>query len=102
MIHRMTNEERKEQFQQQLHNDAMRVVGEFLEDSKYDEVKADYKLHFEGIIDAINNPCNTLRTCAGEIQICSPVIAEAISNDMLFFQELHRAIKEGLLTEDML
>lgn len=35
MVHRMTNEERQKQFQQQLHNDAMRVVREFLEDSKY-------------------------------------------------------------------
>lgn len=102
MVHRMTNEERQKQFQQQLHNDAMRVVREFLEDSKYEEVRADYKLHFEEIEDAVNNPRNTLRTCAGEIQACSPAIAEAISNNMLFFQELHRAIKEGLLAEDML
>ena len=95
MIHRMTNEERKEQFQQQLHNDAMRVVKEFLENSEYEEVRGNYKVHFDEIVDAINNPSNTLRTCAGEIQACSPVIAKAISSDMLFFQELHRSIKEG-------
>lgn len=102
MIHRLTNEERQKQFQQQLHDDAMRVVREFLDSSQYEIVRAEYKLHFDEILNAINNPRNTLRTCAGDIQACSPIIGEAIANNMLFYQELHRSIKEGLLTEDML
>lgn len=102
MIHRLSNEERQKQFQQQLHDNAMRVVREFLEGSQYEDVRAEYKQHFGEILSAINNPRNTLRTCAGDIQSCSPIIAEEISNDMLFYQELHRAIREGLLTEDVL
>ena len=102
MIHRLTNEERQKQFKQQLHNDALSVVKEFLEDSKYELVRAEYKCHFEEAKAVINNPHNTLRTCVEDIESCSPIIKEAISDDFLFFQELHRAIKEGLLTEEML
>lgn len=102
MVHRLTNEERQKQFQQQLQDNAMSVVRDFLEGPQYDGVRAEYKLHFDDILSAINNPRNTLRTCVGDIQACSPLIAAAISEDMLFFQELHRAMKEGLLTEEML
>lgn len=102
MIHRLTNEDRQKQFQQQLQNDAMTVVREFLESSQYEYVRAEYKLHFDKILCAINNPRNTLRTCVGDIQTCSSIIASAISKDMLFFQELHRAMREGLLTAEMM
>lgn len=102
MIHRLTEKERKEQFKQQLRDDANRVVAAFLSELQYDAVRKEYALHFDEIKAAIDNPRNTLRTCVEDIGRLSPVINQAIMNDGLFFQELHRAIKEGILTEDML
>lgn len=102
MIHRLTEKERKEQFKQQLQDDANRVVSAFLSEKQYDAVRPEYALHFEEIKAAIDNPSNTLRTCVEDIGRLSPVINQTIMNESLFFQELHRAIKEGILTEDML
>ena len=102
MIHRLTEKERKEQFEQQLRDDANRVVAAFLSEQQYDAIRQEYTLHFDEIKAAIDNPRNTLRTCVEDIGRLSPVINQAIMNDSLFFQELHRAIKEGILTEDVL
>lgn len=102
MIHRLTEKERKEQFEQQLRDDANRVVAAFLSEPQYDAIRQEYALHFDEIKAAIDNPRNTLRTCVEDIGRLSPVINQAIMNDSLFFQELHRAIKEGILTEDVL
>lgn len=102
MIDRLTEKERKEQFKQQLRDDANRVVATFLSEPLFDAVCQEYALHFDEIKAAIDNPRNTLRTCVEDIGRLSPVINQAIMNDSLFFQELHRAIKEGILTEDML
>lgn len=102
MIHRLTEKERKEQFEQQLRDDANRVVAAFLSEQQYDAIRQEYALHFDEIKAAIDNPRNTLRTCVEDIGRLNPVINQAIMNESLFFQELHRAIKEGILTEDML
>lgn len=102
MIHRLTNEQRQQQFQQQLQDSARRIVTRFLSEPQYEAVRREYALHFDEIKAAIDNPRNTLRTCAEDIMGISPVIAEAISNELMFFQELHRAIKEGFLTEEIL
>ena len=102
MIHRLTEKERKEQFKQQLRDDANRVVAAFLSEQQYDAIRQEYTLHFDEIKAAIDNPRNTLRTCVEDIGRLSPVINQAIMNNSLFFQELHRAIKEGILTEDVL
>ena len=102
MIHQLTEKERKEQFEQQLRDDANRVVAAFLSEPQYDAIRQEYALHFDEIKAAIDNPRNTLRTCVEDIGRLSPVINQAIMNDSLFFQELHRAIKEGILTEDVL
>lgn len=67
MIHRLTEKERKEQFNQQLQDDANRVVVEFLSESQYDAVRQEYALHFDEIKAAIDNPRNTLRTCVEDI-----------------------------------
>ena len=102
MIHRLTEKEREEQFEQQLRDDANRVVAAFLSEQQYDAIRQEYALHFYEIKAAIDNPRNTLRTCVEDIGRLSPVINQAIMNHGLFFQELHRAIKEGILTEDVL
>ena len=99
MIHRQTEAERQQQFAQQLQDSAKRVIASFLSESKYEAVRQEYAAHFDEIKAAIDNPRNTLRTCVEDIQRLSPIIADAISKDRLFFQELHRAIKEGILTE---
>ena len=98
----LTEKERKEQFKQQLRDDANRVVAAFLSEQQYDAIRQEYTLHFDEIKAAIDNPRNTLRTCVEDIGRLSPVINQAIMNNSLFFQELHRAIKEGILTEDVL
>lgn len=102
MIHRLTEKERKEQFEQQLRDDANRVVAAFLSEPQYDAVRQEYALYFDEIKAAIDNHRNTLRTCVEDIGRLSPVIKQAIMNDSLFFQELHRAIKDGILTGDVL
>ena len=102
MIYRLTKKERKEQFKQQLRDDANRVVAAFLSEPQFDAVRQEYALHFDEIKAAIDDPRNTLRTCVEDIGKLSPVINQAIMNDSLFFQELHRAIKEGIFMEDML
>ena len=99
MIHRQTKAERQQQIAQQLQDSATRVIALFLSEPKYEAVRQEYAAHFDEIKTAIDNPRNTLRTCVEDIQSLSPIIAKAISNDILFFQELHRAIKEGILTE---
>lgn len=96
----MTEEERNKEFQQQLENDAKRVVSEFLDKPEYAAVRKEYANHFDEIKAAIDN--HSIRTCAEDITNLSPVIKAAIMADSLFFQELHRAIKEGILTKDML
>lgn len=102
MTHRLTEKERQQQFEQQLRNDANRVLEAFLSEPQYEAVRWEYAQNFDEIKAAIDNPRNTLRTCVGDIGRLSPVINQAIMNDSLFFQELHRAIKEGIFTEDML
>lgn len=102
MIHRLTEKERQQQFKQQLLDDANRAVAAFISESQYDAVRQEYALHFDEIKAAIDNPRNTLRTCVEDIGRLSPVISQVIMNESLFFQELHRAIKEGILTENML
>lgn len=99
MIHRLTEKERKEQFEQQLRDDANRVVAAFLSEPQYDAIRQEYALHFDEIKAAIDNPRNTLRTCVEDIGRLSPVINQAIMNESLFFKELHRAIEEGILTD---
>lgn len=102
MIHRLTEKERNERFQQQLQENARSTVARFLSEPQYGAVRREYALHFDEIKAAIDHPRNTLRTCAEDIMGISPVIADAISNGRLFFQELHRAIKEGYLEKDAL
>lgn len=102
MIHRLTEKERQQQLEQQLRDDANRVVATFLSEPQYESVRQEYALHFDEIKAAIDNPRNTLRTCVEDIGILSLVINQAIMNDSLFLQELHRAIKDGILTEDLL
>lgn len=99
MIHRLTEAERRQQFEQQLQDNANRVVISFLSEQQYEEVRQEYATHFDEIKAAIDAPCNSLRTCVGDIQRLSSIIANAISNGMLFFRELHRSIKEGMPTE---
>ena len=102
MKHRQTEAERQQQFAQQLQDSATRVIASFLSEPKYEAVRQEYAAHFDEIKTAIDNPCNTLRTCVEDIQRLSPIIADAISKDRLFFKELHRAIKEDVLTDEML
>ena len=102
MIHRLTDKERQQQYEQQLRDNANRVVEAFLSEPQYEVVRQEYAQNFDEIKAAIDNPRNTLRTCVEDIGRLSPVIKQAIMNDSLFFQELHRAIKEGILTEDVL
>ena len=102
MIHRQTEAERQQQFAQQLEDSAKRVISSFLSEPKYEEVRQEYATHFNEIKAAIDAPRNSLRTCVGDIQRLSPIIADAISKDRLFFKELHRAIKEDVLTDEML
>lgn len=102
MIHRLTEKERQQQYEQQLRDNANRVVEAFLSEPQYEAVRREYAQNFDEIKAAIDNPRNTLRTCVEDIGRLSPVINQEIMNDSLFFQELHRAIKEGYLTEDML
>lgn len=99
MIHRQTEAERQQQFAQQLQDSAKRVIASFFSEPKYETARQEYAAHFDEIKAAIDNPRNTLRTCVEDIQSLSPIIADALSSDSLFFQELHRAIKEGILTE---
>lgn len=102
MIHRQTEAERQQQFAQQLEDSAKRVIASFLSEPKYEAVRQEYAAHFDEIKTAIDDPRNTLRTCVEDIQRLSPIIADAISKDRLFFKELHRAIKEDVLTDEML
>ena len=99
MLHRQTKAERQQQFAQELQDSAKRVIASFLSEPKYEAVRQEYAAHFDEIKTAIDDPRNTLRTCVEDIQRLSPIIADAISHARLFFQELHRAIKEGILTE---
>ena len=102
MTPRITEKERKQQFDQQLRDATNNVVGAFLAEPQYEEVRQEYVNHFDEIKAAIDNPRNTPRTCVEDIERLSPVINQAINNERLFFQELHRAIKEGVITEDVL
>lgn len=102
MLHRQTEAERQQQNAQQLQDSANRVVTSFLSGQQYEEVRQEYATHFDEIKAAIDDPRNTLRTCVEDIQRLSPIIADAISKDRLFFKELHRAIKEDVLTDEML
>lgn len=102
MIHRLTEAERRQQFEQQLQDDANRVVTSFLSEQQYEEVRQEYAAHFDEIKAAIDDPRYSLRTCVEDIQRLSTIIADAIRNDRLFYQELHRAIKEDVLTNEML
>lgn len=102
MIHRLTEAEHRQQFEQQLQDNANRVVTSFLSEPRYEEVRREYAAHFDEIKAAIDDPRNSLRTCVEDIQRLSPIIADAIRNDRLFYQELHRAIKEDVLTNEML
>lgn len=102
MVHRLTEIERQQQFEQQLQDDANHVVMAFLTELQYEAVRQEYANHFDEIKAAIDNPRNTLRTCVEDIGKLSTVIKQAIINESLFFQELHRSIKEGILTEDAL
>ena len=102
MLHRQTKAERQQQIAQQLQDSAKRVIASFLSEPKYEAVRQEYATHFDEIKAAIDDPRNTLRTCVEDIQRLSPIIADAISKDWLFFKELHRAIKENILTEEML
>ena len=54
MIHRLTENERKEQFKQQLRDDANRVVAAFLSEPQYDAVRQEYALYFDEIKAAID------------------------------------------------
>lgn len=78
------------------------MVTSFLSEPQYEEVRQEYATHFDEIKAVIDDPRNSLRTCVEGIQRLSPIIADAISNDRLFYQELHRAIKEDVLTNEML
>lgn len=102
MLHRQTKAERQQLFAQQLQDSAKRVISSFLSEPKYEAVRQEYAAHFDEIKTAIDDPRNTLRTCVEDIQSLSPIIADALSSDRLFFQELHRAINENILTEEML
>ena len=102
MLHRQTKAERQQQFAQQLQDSAKRVIASFLSEPKYEAVRQEYAAHFDEIKTAIDDPRNTLRTCVEDIQRLSPIIADAIRTDRLFYQELHRAIKEDVLTNEML
>ena len=94
--------ERNNEYRQQLENDAKRVVSEFLANPEYAMVKQEYALHFDEIKATIDDPRTTLRTCVEDIMCLSPVIKKGISAKQIFFLELHRAIKEGILSKDML
>lgn len=102
MIHRQTEAERRQQFEQQLQDNANRVVTTFLSEQQYEEVRREYATHFDEIKAAIDDPRNSLRNCVEDIQRLSPIIADAIRRGRLFYQELHRAIKEDVLTDEML
>lgn len=94
--------ERNNEYRQQLENDAKRVVSEFLANPEYAMVKQEYALHFDEIKATIYDPRTTLRTCVEDIMCLSPVIKRAINAEPPFFLELHRAIKEGMLTRELL
>lgn len=99
---RISDAERQQQFNQQLRNDALGDVAKFLSEPQYKDVRVQYSIHFDKILQAVNNPRTTLRTCVEDIAYLNPIISSAIESDSLFFKEIHRAIKDGMLTKDIL
>lgn len=94
------NSQEREEFQQQLHESAVSVVNTFLTDPIYDVTRSEYAIHFDEIKSIINAYRPKFRICAEDIGALSPVIKTAISENFLFFQELHRAISEGILSKE--